>query len=182
MHAFLQRLLVSALAASLIASGPACAQSCSSVTRDTGQPMAVSHEGTEPHAATQAHPTNSDRAPGHFDSTQQDTAAVHSQSLHGGDAAGHSHLSGPAHADHPQAADQMLAADQPHQEHQYQHQHAAKDRPSLNCCGLCMTFAAAQAPIAELAQTVSTVRFSFGLAAVTDRTVDLDPGIPKRTS
>ena len=147
---------------------------------DTNEPLTTSREGSRASAAAPAHAINHEGMPRHTHSRHHDAVAGHSQSVHEDRVADHSHLTGQAHADHPEPADQIRAVEQHHQGHQ--HQHTAKDKLSLNCCGLCIAFAIAKAPVAALSHTMSTVRFSFESAIITDRPVDLDPGIPKPTS
>jgi hypothetical protein len=163
MQGILQRLFVSLLALALVTSGRAHAhyQPCPAAAEDNGARAApgVVHAHPSDHSAIEhMHAA----APAH--SSEHDP--VHS--------AGHTHSAGHAHPSEPAAA-----ADHAQHTHDQQATHRPADCLCLNCCGISVAFAMPEAPVAATVRTASTLQPLFGHREISDRSVPVDPGIPK---
>jgi hypothetical protein len=167
MRGIMQRLFVSLLALALVTSGMAHAhyQSCPATAKDDGTrtTLSVGHAHPADHPAIE-----------HMHVAAHADSAVHD----------HAHPTDHIHsAGHTQAAEYAGTID---------HAHPASDRTSdqqashpsaaclcLNCCGISVAFAVPEAPVAAMVRTVSTLQLLFGHREISDRSVPVDPGIPK---
>jgi hypothetical protein len=100
----------------------------------------------------------------------EDHVHSHASHSHIADHAEHSHAAHHSHTDHGKTANQKVPAQEK----------AVADCGSMKCCSLCVAFAVPAEPKASLGLAITSVQYSFGRSAAWERTVLVDPGIPKR--
>jgi hypothetical protein len=163
MRGILQRLFVSLLALALVASGMAHAhyQPCPAAAEDHGARAAPGVARAQPSDHSAIEPMH----------------AAHSSAHDPAHSAGHMHADGHAHpSEHAGAADHAHPAEPTHDQ---QATHRPADCLCLNCCGISVAFAVPDAPVAAMVRTASTLQPLFGHREISDRSVPVDPGIPK---
>jgi hypothetical protein len=163
----MRRLFASLLALALVASGMAHAhyQPCPAAAQDDG--------ARTTHSIGHAHPADHS-AIEHMPLAAHADSAVHDHA-HPVD---HMHSAGHAHAaEHAGAVDHAHPA--PDQTSDQQATDPSAACLCLNCCGISVAFAVPAAPVAAMVRTASTLQRLFGHRQISDRSVPVDPGIPK---
>jgi hypothetical protein len=182
MRALLRRLLVSVLATALVAGGtarshqnPAHPAAAHDLDCEHARAIGDSQGSYDPDAAAPSSVVDHVHAADYSHHADHFPPSDHAHNVPQARATGPAHAANHVH-------DAGLADTADHQDPRGTHHgagHSASDCACVNCCGMSVSFAVSVVPDPAIEFIESAILFSFGFSTVLDRTVVLDPKIPK---